>query len=106
MYLIQKKLAGADIPAALPPSLVPPSMRANDVSPFSPPTSHHLPEPAKDLLWDDTPPASAAPAQPPRSTLLSHAPTSTVTLDPFASAHNGTSMVSSLAAISSYLSFP
>jgi len=27
LYLIQKKLAGTDIPTSLPPSLIPPSMR-------------------------------------------------------------------------------
>jgi hypothetical protein len=107
MHLIQKKLVGTDIPATLPPSLVPPSMRASNTSPFSPPISHHPPEPAKDLLWDDTPPTSAAPSQPSRSTLLSHAPTSAVARDPFASsALNGTSIVSSLPAIPLYLNHP
>jgi hypothetical protein len=104
MHLIQKKLAGTDVPATLPLSLVSPSMRANDASPFSPPTSNHLPEPVKDLLWDDTPPASAVPSQPSRSTLVSHAPTSAATRDPFASsAPNGTSIIPSLTAISLYL---
>lgn len=81
MNLIQKKLAGTDIPATLPRSLIPPSMRANDTSPFSPPASHHPPEPAKDLLWDDTPPSSAAPVQP-RSALLTHNATPNVIRDP------------------------
>lgn len=84
MHLIQKKLAGTDIPSTLPPSLLPPSMRAKNSSPFSPSISHS-PEAAKDLLGDDTPPPSAVPPQPPR-------PTPTVTRDPFASsAHNASS---------------
>lgn len=94
MHLIQKKLAGVDIPATLPLSLIPPSARTNDASPFSPPTSHHPPEPAKDLLWDDTPPASATPSQPPRSALITHVPN--VNRDPFASAHNGKSLLISI----------
>lgn len=66
MYLIQGKLAGKDIPATLPSSLMPPSTRvpALGVSPFSPANiqSHQEPEPATDLFsFDDTPPASAPP---------------------------------------------
>jgi epidermal growth factor receptor substrate 15 len=56
MYLIHAKLAGKEIPASLPPSLVPPSMRANGV-----PSSPQRAEPQADLFsWDDTPPVSAA----------------------------------------------
>jgi epidermal growth factor receptor substrate 15 len=54
MHLIMGKLAGKDIPSALPPSLIPPSMRAAAVpatSPFHPPPSESL----KDLIWDDGP---------------------------------------------------
>ena len=90
MHLIQKKLAGSDIPVALPPSLVPPSMRANDASPFSPPASQHPPEHAKDLLWDDTPPATAAPSQPPRSIPQGQGPAPTATHDVVTSTYNGT----------------
>ena len=36
MYLIKKKLAGIEIPTSLPPSLMPPSKRANFTSPSSP----------------------------------------------------------------------
>ena len=66
MHLIQKKLAGQDIPATLPPSLVPPSARASALgpSPFPPVNAqtHHEPEPATDLFsFDDTPPSSALP---------------------------------------------
>ncbi|EPQ58260.1 hypothetical protein GLOTRDRAFT_57058 [Gloeophyllum trabeum ATCC 11539] len=59
MHLIQGKLAGKEIPATLPLSLIPPSMRTN-ASPFAiPPSSPPAAEPLRDLLWDDTPPASA-----------------------------------------------
>ncbi|KAF5386588.1 hypothetical protein D9615_001706 [Tricholomella constricta] len=70
MYLIQKKLAGVEIPNALPSSLMPPSMRgAATTSPFASPPQHKPPqEPARDLLWDDTPPASATAPQHPQST--------------------------------------
>lgn len=64
MHLIQNKLAGKEIPATLPPSLVPPSARSalNSGSPFSPATqTQQHQEPAVDLFsFDDTPPASAA----------------------------------------------
>ncbi|KAG6833491.1 hypothetical protein H0H87_006063 [Tephrocybe sp. NHM501043] len=61
MHLIQKKLAGNDIPSSLPPTLIPPSLRGTTVaSPFAPPPQQQaIQEPARDLLWDDTPPASA-----------------------------------------------
>ncbi|KAJ3983914.1 hypothetical protein F5890DRAFT_1595665 [Lentinula detonsa] len=72
MFLIQKKLAGGEIPSSLPPSLVPPSMRqqagsALTTSPFSPVNQHSqqvsASEPQKDLFsFDETPPSSAAPA--------------------------------------------
>ncbi|KAG5637716.1 hypothetical protein H0H81_003480 [Sphagnurus paluster] len=67
MFLIQRKLAGSDIPLSLPSSLTPPSMRVAVVSsPFaSPPKQQATQEPASDLLWDDTPPASATVPQPP-----------------------------------------
>lgn len=93
VYLIQKKLAGTDIPATLPPSLIPPSMRTSHVSSFPPPPPHRPAEPAKDLLWDDTPPSSAAPVQPPRSALLTHNAPPNVTRDPFVSSTvNGTTL--------------
>ena len=67
MHLIQKKLAGQEVPAVLPPSLVPPSKRqpTPGASPFSPATSQHQPpEPPVDLFsFDDTPPSSAGPMQ-------------------------------------------
>ncbi|KAJ7702399.1 hypothetical protein B0H17DRAFT_1044211 [Mycena rosella] len=60
-YLIQKKRNGVPIPASLPHSLIPPSLRgALPASPFaaaSPP-----PEPAKDLFsWDEEPTPSPQP---------------------------------------------
>ncbi|TFK42793.1 hypothetical protein BDQ12DRAFT_676809 [Crucibulum laeve] len=65
VHLIQKKLAGGEIPAALPQSLVPPSMRNNGASPFSPISTQPQPEPARDLFsFDDTPPQSAVSPQP------------------------------------------
>lgn len=63
MHLIQGKLAGKEIPASLPQSLIPPSMRSNfsqNTSPFqAPPQSQQ--DSIADLLWDDTPPPSASP---------------------------------------------
>ncbi|KAK7466866.1 hypothetical protein VKT23_003929 [Stygiomarasmius scandens] len=51
MHLINKKLAGTEIPSSLPPSLIPPSMRAN---------VNGTQEPPKDLFsFDETPPPSA-----------------------------------------------
>lgn len=58
MHLIQGKLAGKEIPATLPQTLVPPSMRINGATSFSaPPLQEQV-----NLLWDDTPPPSASPA--------------------------------------------
>ncbi|GLB35163.1 putative eps15 homology domain containing protein [Lyophyllum shimeji] len=67
MHLIQKRIAGIEIPSVLPASLVPPSMRSISVSsPFSSaPQRQPQQEVARDLLWDDTPPASASTPQPP-----------------------------------------
>ena len=55
MHLIQGKMAGKDIPTSIPPSLIPPSMRGSTPAPAQP----QIPEAMKDLLWDDSPPASA-----------------------------------------------
>jgi len=67
MHLIQKKLAGQEVPTTLPPSLVPPSKRwpTSAASPFSPATNQYQPpEPPVDLFsFDDTPPSSAGPMQ-------------------------------------------
>ena len=63
MHLIQKKLAGQDIPSKLPPSLMPPSARVSALgtSPFLV-ANHQEPEPATDLFsFDDTPPSSPLP---------------------------------------------
>jgi epidermal growth factor receptor substrate 15 len=56
-HLIQSKLAGKDLPATLPPTLIPPTKRgaASAFTPSQPP----VPEAVKDLLWDDSPPQSA-----------------------------------------------
>ncbi|KAJ7090190.1 hypothetical protein B0H15DRAFT_251083 [Mycena belliarum] len=89
-YLIQKKRNGVPIPASLPPSLIPPSLRsASSHSPFAAPTH---PELATDLFsWDEpvpspqpAAPASVFPAQqviPPRHTAFSSPPRA----DPFGS---------------------
>ena len=62
MHLIQKKLAGQELPAALPLSLVPPSLRSTiGQSPFTPVSPHAPHPPASDidlLAWDDTPTAA------------------------------------------------
>ncbi|KXN90475.1 hypothetical protein AN958_04147 [Leucoagaricus sp. SymC.cos] len=61
-HLIKKKLAGQPLPAQLPSSLMPPSLRKS-TSFFQPPQPQ--PEPPRDLLdFDDTPPASAISPQP------------------------------------------
>ncbi|KAI5124051.1 hypothetical protein M0805_003880 [Coniferiporia weirii] len=68
MHLIQGKLAGKEIPSTLPISLIPPSMRANRLAATAPsvaPAPASVPEPIRDLLWDDSPPASATAPQHP-----------------------------------------
>lgn len=75
MHLIQGKLNGRDIPATIPPSLIPPAMRGANApsAPAAQPQSA-VPEAIRDLLWDDSPPASATvpqsqpPALQPQST--------------------------------------
>ncbi|KAH7889962.1 hypothetical protein F5I97DRAFT_615298 [Phlebopus sp. FC_14] len=62
MHLIQGKLSGKEIPATLPPTLVPPSMRSEN-APFIP-AAFQPPELVRDLLWDDSPPSSAVTSQP------------------------------------------
>ncbi|KAG5645048.1 hypothetical protein DXG03_007227 [Asterophora parasitica] len=79
MYLIQKKLSGVEIPNSLPNTLVPPSLRGlAAASPFASPPQHQAAaqELARDLIWDDTPPVSAAPVQPSRAETLRSASTS------------------------------
>ncbi|KAI0721498.1 hypothetical protein C8T65DRAFT_565847 [Cerioporus squamosus] len=68
MHLIQGKLAGRDIPSTLPPSLIPPSMRGS-IHASQPPAQPAVPEAIKDLLWDDSPPASATAPTYPQSIL-------------------------------------
>ncbi|KAH9829148.1 uncharacterized protein C8Q71DRAFT_791377 [Rhodofomes roseus] len=71
MHLIQSKLAGRDIPATIPSSLIPPSMRGAPGAPQAPATQFQpaVPEAIRDLLWDDSPPASATVPQPQQSAL-------------------------------------
>ena len=67
MHLIQGKLAGKDVPSALPPTLIPPAVRGqlgNAVTPAQP-AQPAVPEAIRDLLWDDTPPSSATAPQHP-----------------------------------------
>lgn len=66
IHLIQGKLKGRDIPATIPPSLIPPSMRGAGAlsAPGTQPHSASVPEAIRDLLWDDSPPASATVPQP------------------------------------------
>jgi epidermal growth factor receptor substrate 15 len=64
MHLIQGALAGKELPAALPPSLVPPAFRAQQQQ-QAPPAAQAYSDTMRDLLWDDAPPPSAqAPLQP------------------------------------------
>jgi len=64
-HLIQSKLAGKALPATLPQSLVPPSLRGD----AQPTPQQPAQETIHDLLWDDSPPPSATvaaqPTQPP-----------------------------------------
>jgi len=66
-HLIQSKLAGKALPTTLPLSLVPPSLRGSTQP--APPLQQPVQETIYDLLWDDSPPASAVattqPTQPP-----------------------------------------
>ncbi|PFH46118.1 hypothetical protein AMATHDRAFT_70603 [Amanita thiersii Skay4041] len=71
MHLIQNRLQGQELPASLPTSLVPPSLRISNIfgpSPFSVPAQPAQPrqqESVKDLFsFDETPPASALSSQP------------------------------------------
>ncbi|KAF7322672.1 hypothetical protein HMN09_00045900 [Mycena chlorophos] len=62
-YLIQKKRVGVPIPATLPPSLIPPSMRGGAAPAPAPQAASELP---KDLFsWDDPLPAPQQPAPAP-----------------------------------------
>lgn len=62
MHLIQGRLAGKEIPTAIPTSLIPPSMRGSVGAGAAQPA---VPDAIKDLLWDDSPPPSATvPTQP------------------------------------------
>ena len=56
MHLIQGKIAGKEVPAVLPSTLVPPSLRSNQALSIAPTIPE---EPQRDLLWDDSPPQSA-----------------------------------------------
>ena len=56
-HLIQGRLNGNEIPATLPPSLMPPSMRVV-AAPTSPSFQQPLSESLNDLIWDDSPVAS------------------------------------------------
>ncbi|KAK0448373.1 uncharacterized protein EV420DRAFT_856567 [Desarmillaria tabescens] len=78
LYLIKKKLAGVDVPATLPPTLVPPSMRKPNGSAFAPapsPPPPAAPEPAIDLLWDDAPAQPVPAAAPSRAFSIPLQPT-------------------------------
>ncbi|KAG8217218.1 hypothetical protein J3R82DRAFT_5304 [Butyriboletus roseoflavus] len=83
MHLIQGKLLGREIPATLPPTLVPPSMRSNGpASPFAATPPPQPTEAIHDLLWDDSPPTSTVTSQPQHNVLQPLA----TGIDPFASA--------------------
>jgi len=66
-HLIQSKLTGKALPATLPQSLIPPSLRGG-IQP-APLLQQPAQETIHDLLWDDSPPTSAIattqPTQPP-----------------------------------------
>ncbi|KAF8636468.1 hypothetical protein AX17_003284 [Amanita inopinata Kibby_2008] len=69
IHLIQKKLSGQELPATLPHSLLPPSMRINaaatsNVSPFSIPNHQRAPEPVNDLFSFDESPQTSLQSQP------------------------------------------
>ncbi|KAF8626191.1 hypothetical protein AX15_005071 [Amanita polypyramis BW_CC] len=58
LHLIQKRLSRQELPAVLPPSLIPPSMRHNNVTPFSTTTQQRPPEPVNDLFSFDEMPST------------------------------------------------
>ncbi|KAL4244397.1 hypothetical protein ABKN59_010430 [Abortiporus biennis] len=57
MHLIQAKMAGKEVPTTLPTTLMPPHMRSS-------PAAASIPEPIRDLLWDDTPVTTTTPQAP------------------------------------------
>lgn len=86
-HLMQSKIAGKALPATLPQSLVPPSLRGNVQS--APPPQQPAQE-IQDLLWDDSPPPSAtttqptqAPLQPQRTGPLNATPLQSHTTGPY-----------------------
>ncbi len=54
MHLIQKRIAGQELPVVLPLSLIPPSMRNGNIHTV---TQQRSPEPVTDLFSFDDPPA-------------------------------------------------
>ncbi|KAI0320509.1 hypothetical protein OF83DRAFT_577050 [Amylostereum chailletii] len=76
MHLIQGKISGKEIPSVLPPTLVPPSLRTSPIvsSPFQQqqqpqqPSQTSATDALRDLLWDDPPDATPAPALQPQQT--------------------------------------
>lgn len=88
-HLIQSKLAGNAVPATLPLSLVPPSLRGTLQS--SSPPQQPAQDTVHDLLWDDSPPSSAVvpsqstqqPLQPQRTGPLNAAPIQPHTTGPY-----------------------
>ena len=78
-HLIQSKMVGKALPAVLPPSLVPPSLRGN-AQPAPPQQPVH--ETIHDLLWDESPPSSATPATQPTQPPLQPQRTGTLNATP------------------------
>ena len=85
-YLIQSKLAGKALPATLPLSLVPPSLRGN-AQPIPP---HQSAQEIQDLLWDDSPPPSTIQATQPTQLPLQPQRTGTLNATPLQPHTTGT----------------
>ncbi|OSX64638.1 hypothetical protein POSPLADRAFT_1166744 [Postia placenta MAD-698-R-SB12] len=58
MHLIQSRLNGKEVPASIPLTLIPPSMRGAAPG-QAPPPQPSVQDSIRDLIWDDSPPASA-----------------------------------------------
>ncbi|KZT03527.1 uncharacterized protein LAESUDRAFT_729113 [Laetiporus sulphureus 93-53] len=80
MHLIQAKLNGKEIPNTIPLSLIPPSMRTV-IGTTPAPAQPLVTDSIRDLLWDESPPASAT-APPQQQAILQPHSTGTMSTRP------------------------
>ncbi|KAH9951498.1 hypothetical protein B0H21DRAFT_880758 [Amylocystis lapponica] len=104
LHLIQGKLAGKEVPASIPMTLIPPSMRTQPPASVMP-SQPSVQDSIRDLIWDDSPPTSATFSQQPppvlqpqstgtvplRQATLASPPQRSQSMDPFASSPFGVS---------------